>query len=136
MTRSITRTLEYAYDDFAVAQIARGLNYTEDAERYEERAGYWRNLFRGDVRSVVGGRDSGFEGFLQPRFLNGSWGYQVRSYHPGIKTRANNTRTLLPAPVSTQAARHAHFKTTAPKPLKTASGNTNCTSLPLPFLLP
>lgn len=135
MTRSISRTLEYAYDDFAVAQIARGLNYTEDAERYEERAGYWRNLFRGGMRSVVGGRDSGFGGFLQPRFLNGSWGYQVRSYHPSVKTRANSTRTPLPAPVLTQAARHAHFRTTAPKPLKTASGNTNCTSLPLPFLL-
>ncbi|KAL2010556.1 hypothetical protein VTN00DRAFT_6363 [Thermoascus crustaceus] len=36
MTRSISRTLEYSYDDFAISQIARGLKKTEDAEKYEE----------------------------------------------------------------------------------------------------
>lgn len=77
MTRSISRTLEYAYNDFAIAQIARGLGKIGDAELYEERAGYWRNLFREDQASVVNGEDTGFRGFFQPRYLNGSWGYQV-----------------------------------------------------------
>ncbi|BCR86135.1 glycoside hydrolase family 92 protein [Aspergillus chevalieri] len=76
MTRSVSRTLEYAYNDFAIAQIARGLGEIGDAEVYEERAGYWTNLFREDQASVVGGEDTGFRGFFQPRYLNGSWGYQ------------------------------------------------------------
>jgi putative alpha-1,2-mannosidase len=77
MTRSISRTLEYAYNDFAIAQIARGLGKIADAEVYEERAGYWRNLFREEQASVVNGEDTGFRGFFQPRYLNGSWGYQA-----------------------------------------------------------
>lgn len=77
MTRSVSRTLEYAYNDFAVAQIARGVGEIADAERFEERAGYWRNLFREDQGSSINGEDTGFRGFFQPKFLNGSWGYQV-----------------------------------------------------------
>lgn len=77
MTRSVSRTLEYAYNDFAVAQIARGMGEVGDAEVFEERAGYWRNLFREDQGSLINGDDTGFRGFFQPRFLNGSWGYQV-----------------------------------------------------------
>lgn len=76
MTRSISRTLEYAYNDFAIAQIARGLNLLDDAEHYEGTSGYWRNLFREDQTSVVNGSDTGFRGFFQPRHLNGTWGYQ------------------------------------------------------------
>lgn len=79
MTRSVSRTLEYAYNEFAIAQIARGLNKTEDAERYEERSGYWKNLFREDQASFINGKDTGFRGFFQPKYLNGTWGYQVSS---------------------------------------------------------
>ena len=76
MTRSVSRTLEYAYNDFAIAQMARGLNRLDDAEHYEETSGYWRNLFREDQTSVVNGSDTGFKGFFQPKHLNGTWGYQ------------------------------------------------------------
>lgn len=41
-TRSISRTVEYAYDDFCVAELAQGLNKTTDAQKYFERAQYWR----------------------------------------------------------------------------------------------
>lgn len=77
MTRSVSRTLEYSYNDFAIAQMARGLGKMDDAERYIERAGFWRNLWREDQGSVINGSDTGFRGFFQPRYLNGSWGYQV-----------------------------------------------------------
>ncbi|KAL4916223.1 glycosyl hydrolase family 92-domain-containing protein [Aspergillus aurantiobrunneus] len=76
MTRSISRTLEYSYNDFTIAQMARSLNRTEDAERYEETSRYWQNLFRADQASFISGTDTGYRGFFQPKHLNGSWGYQ------------------------------------------------------------
>lgn len=77
MTRSISRTLEYAYDDYGIAQMAYGLNKLDDAEKYATTSTYWENLFRRDQKSFINGADSGFTGFFQPRFLNGTWGYQV-----------------------------------------------------------
>lgn len=77
MTRSISRTLEYSYNDFTISQMARGMNKTEDAEKYERTSGYWRNLFREDQTSFINGNDTGFKGFFQPRYLNGTWGFQV-----------------------------------------------------------
>ncbi|KAL5356970.1 glycosyl hydrolase family 92-domain-containing protein [Aspergillus floccosus] len=76
MTRSVSRTLEYSYNDFTIAQIARGMNNTADAEKYEASSRNWENLFRDDQQSVVNGSDTGFTGFVQPKYLNGTWGYQ------------------------------------------------------------
>ncbi|OOG01011.1 glycoside hydrolase family 92 protein, partial [Aspergillus carbonarius ITEM 5010] len=76
LTRSISRTLEYSYNDFTIAQMARGLNKTTDAEKYEGTSQYWQNLFRADQTSFLNGTDTGFEGFFQPKYLNGTWGYQ------------------------------------------------------------
>ncbi|KAE8355580.1 glycosyl hydrolase family 92-domain-containing protein [Aspergillus coremiiformis] len=76
MTRSISRTLEYSYNDFTIAQMARGLGKNSDAEKYEATSGYWKNLFRDDQTSFIDGTDTGFKGFFQPKYLNGTWGYQ------------------------------------------------------------
>lgn len=35
-----------------------------------------RNMFNPDQNSTINGTDTGFTGFLQPRFLNGTWGFQ------------------------------------------------------------
>ena len=40
-TRSISRTVEYAYDDFCIAEMAHGLGKEADAQKYSERSGYW-----------------------------------------------------------------------------------------------
>lgn len=76
MTRSISRTLEYSYNDFAIAQMARAMNKTDDAERYERNSRFWRNLFKKDQHSYINGTDTGFTGFFQPRYYNGTWGHQ------------------------------------------------------------
>ncbi len=39
-----SRTLEYAFDDFAVAQLARGLGRQDDYTRLMQRSGNWRNV--------------------------------------------------------------------------------------------
>jgi len=74
-SRSISRTLEYAYNDYNLATLAKGLG-KGTATTYLERAGNWRNLFRSGQTSSINGTDTGFVGFFQPRYLNGSWGYQ------------------------------------------------------------
>lgn len=76
MTRSISRTLEYSYNDFCISQIASGMNKTNDAERYERNSRFWRNLFKADQTSFLNGANTGFTGFFQPKYLNQTWGYQ------------------------------------------------------------
>ncbi|KAL6706311.1 hypothetical protein ACN47E_005601 [Coniothyrium glycines] len=75
-TRSISRTVEYAYNDFVIATLARELGNTADYQKYLARSENWKNMFKADQRSIINGTDTGFEGFLQPRYLNGTWGYQ------------------------------------------------------------
>lgn len=54
------------------------LNKTEDYEKYIRRGGNWANLYREDQNSTwPNGTDTGFVGFLQPRFTDGSWDFQA-----------------------------------------------------------
>jgi predicted alpha-1,2-mannosidase len=75
-TRSVSRTVEYAYNDFCVGEIARGLGHTLDYEKYMNRSQNWANLFKEDQASAIDGVDTGFLGSLQPRYYNQSWAYQ------------------------------------------------------------
>ncbi|KAK5110704.1 hypothetical protein LTR62_005581 [Meristemomyces frigidus] len=81
-TRSISRTVEYAYDDFCIAEMAHGLGYEADAQKYYQRSTYWRNMYKSDQVSTINSTTSTtnttetFTGFLQPKFLNQTWGYQ------------------------------------------------------------
>ncbi|KAK7516426.1 alpha-1,2-mannosidase, putative subfamily [Phyllosticta citriasiana] len=75
-TRSISRTVEYAYNDFTIALFARGLGITADFEIYLERSTYWKNMYKADQVSFINETNTGFVGFLQPRFLNGTFGFQ------------------------------------------------------------
>ncbi|KAI5304940.1 hypothetical protein KEM55_009200 [Ascosphaera atra] len=76
MTRSISRTLEYAYNDFAIAQMAKGLRRRKDMKRFVKSSGYWENLWKSNQTSFYKGNDTGFVGFFQPKYLNETWGYQ------------------------------------------------------------
>jgi predicted alpha-1,2-mannosidase len=68
--RAGSRTVEYAYDDFAIAQVACGLGHAEEARRYLRQAGNWANLWdAGDTRE-------GVSGFLRPRNADGGWAPQ------------------------------------------------------------
>ncbi|KAF4549602.1 putative glycosyl hydrolase family 92 protein 2 [Elsinoe fawcettii] len=78
LTRSISRILEYSYNDFTISELASRLGGLEtDVEKYRGRSGNWRNLFVANQRSALfNGSDTGFTGFLQPRYQNGTWGSQ------------------------------------------------------------
>ncbi|KAK0617052.1 alpha-1,2-mannosidase-like protein [Immersiella caudata] len=87
-SRTISRGVEYAYDDFCISFLAEGLGHTEDASKYFLRGGNWANYWNPEQRDVY--RDhrgevmqTNFTGFMQPRLYNGTFIYQ-------------NTRTCSP----------------------------------------
>jgi predicted alpha-1,2-mannosidase len=57
----VSRTLEYAYDDYALATIAKSLGKKNDSELLSKRAQNYKNVF--DKSS----------GLVRGRFANGSW---------------------------------------------------------------
>lgn len=75
-TRSISRNVEYAYNDWCIAQMAKDRGQMADYKKYTRRSRNWENLYREDAKSYIDGKDTGFTGFMQPRYLNGTWDYQ------------------------------------------------------------
>ncbi|KAF2702817.1 glycoside hydrolase family 92 protein [Pleomassaria siparia CBS 279.74] len=75
-TRSVSRTVEYAYNDFAIALIAKQLGHEDDYKKYLTRSANWKNVFRANQTAAINGMDTGFTGFLQPRWPNGTWASQ------------------------------------------------------------
>jgi predicted alpha-1,2-mannosidase len=61
IAESAAATLEYAYDDWCLAQLAQVLGKTEDRAMFLRRASNYRNLF--DAQS----------GLMRPRRRDGSW---------------------------------------------------------------
>jgi predicted alpha-1,2-mannosidase len=57
----VSRTLEYAYDDYEVSVLAKALGHTEDAERFSKRAKNYRNVIDPET------------GFARGRHADGSW---------------------------------------------------------------
>lgn len=75
-SRSVSRTLEYSYNDFCLATLAQGLGQSDKYTKYLARSTNWQNLWRADQTSLIDGEDTGFTGFFQPRYANGTWGLQ------------------------------------------------------------
>ena len=46
--RAGNRTIDYAYDDYCIALVAKGLGRTDIYERYLKQSQYWKNLWRSD----------------------------------------------------------------------------------------
>ncbi|KAI0173013.1 glycoside hydrolase family 92 protein [Hypoxylon sp. FL1284] len=75
-SRSISRTVEYAYNDFCLASLAQGLGRDDLYDKYVQRSANWQNLWRPEQDSIIDGNDTGFVGFFQPKYQNGTWGFQ------------------------------------------------------------
>jgi predicted alpha-1,2-mannosidase len=58
---SVSNTLEYAYDDWCIAQLAKKLNNSAIYTEFSKRAGNWKNVY--DAKS----------GFMRPRLKDGSF---------------------------------------------------------------
>ena len=86
--RAGNRTVEYSYDDWCIAQVAKGLHHPDLYEKYIKRSGNWRNLWRSDYEW------QGMRGFIMPRDAAGRWLDSVpwgksKVYHPQIPYRPN-----------------------------------------------
>ncbi len=68
---NVARTLEYAYDDWCVAQVARKLGRTEDAAMLEKASQNWRNVFDPETK-LMRGRNA--DGSFQSPFSPYKWG--------------------------------------------------------------
>ena len=91
----VSRTLDYAFDDYCVAQMARALGHEEDYRLLLGRSGSWKNLLHPDLKYIVP-RDSlgrwmeGFDPFSGRHFIEGnSWQYSWYVPHdvPGLVER-------------------------------------------------
>ena len=81
--RAGNRTVEYSYDDWCIAQVAKGLCRQDLYEKYFQRSGNWRNLWRSDYEW------QGMKGFIMPRDAEGRWLDSVpwgksKVFHPVI----------------------------------------------------
>ncbi|MDP6038826.1 MAG: glycoside hydrolase family 92 protein, partial [Candidatus Latescibacteria bacterium] len=68
------QTLEYAYKDWCLAQLARALGKTDDADLFANRAHNYKNLYNFDT------------GFMHPRTMDGDW---LENFDPHAKTGWN-----------------------------------------------
>lgn len=64
---SVTKTLEYAFDDYAIAQVAKKLGKEEDYKEFSRRAQNYRNLFDSET------------GFMRAKYKNGEF---VENFDP------------------------------------------------------
>lgn len=58
---SASLTLEYAYDDWTIAKMAKEMGKKDEADTYLKRAQYYKNLFDPEV------------GFIRAKLANGEW---------------------------------------------------------------
>ncbi|WP_061083955.1 GH92 family glycosyl hydrolase [Chryseobacterium indologenes] len=73
-SESVSKTVEYAYDDWCIAQMAKILGKKEDYQYFMKRSQNWKNLYNPK------------NGFMQPR-KNGNW------YEPFDPREVNNNYT-------------------------------------------
>ena len=67
---AVTKTLEYAYDDYSVALLAKELGDSSNYERFMKRSANYKNLFDEST------------GFMRGRLENGDWIENFNPQHP------------------------------------------------------
>ena len=81
--RAGTRTIEYAYNDYCIAEVAKGLGRQDIYAHYLKQSGNWRNLWRSDYEW------DDVKGYIMPRDAQGRWLDSVpwghsKVFHPTI----------------------------------------------------
>ena len=81
--RAGNRTIEYAYNDYCIALVAKGLGRMDIYEQYLQQSQNWKNLWRSDYEW------DGVKGYIMPKDAEGHWLDSVpwghsKVYHPQI----------------------------------------------------
>lgn len=77
--RAGNRTIEYAFCDYAIATVAKGLGKEDLYRQYLQQSGNWKNLWRKDYEH------EGVKGFILPRDEQGNWLDQVPYGHSDLQ---------------------------------------------------
>ena len=70
---SISKTLEYAYDDWCIAQMAQLLNKKEDYEYFMKRSQNWKNIFDWETGFMRPKKNGGWDKPFDPREVNNNF---------------------------------------------------------------
>ncbi len=65
----VSRTMEYAYDDYALAQVAKKLGYANDYKTLMKRSLNYKNVFDTSI------------GFVRGKHIDGSWSQSFDAYN-------------------------------------------------------
>ncbi len=68
----VSRTLEYAFDDYALSVVAKGLNKTDDYKKLLQRSFNYKNVFDPAV------------GMMRGKHIDGKWS---ESFHPDMREK-------------------------------------------------
>lgn len=96
IAESVSRTLEYAYDDWCISKFAEKLGKTEIAKKYQVRSANWMNLIHPETRFFQPRKDGIFLPFFKPNEVNHHF------------TEANGWQYSLAAPQHIQALIDMH----------------------------
>lgn len=70
---SVSKTLEYAYDDWCIAQMAQILNKKEDYEYFMKRSQNWKNIFDWNTGFMRPKKNGGWDKPFDPREINNNF---------------------------------------------------------------
>ena len=83
---SVSKTVEYAYDDWCIAQMAQILNKKEEYEYFMKRSQNWKNLFNWKTGFIQPKKNGGWEKNFDPREVNNNYtegnGWQYTFFVP------------------------------------------------------
>lgn len=84
---SVSKTLEYAYNDWCIAQMANYLGHTNDFEYFSQRAQNWKNLFHTPSAFIRPKTNNGWLTTFDPHEVNNyyteanGWQYHFHVLH-------------------------------------------------------
>lgn len=70
---SVSKTLEYAYDDWCIAQMAQILNKKEDYHYFMKRSQNWKNIFDWETGFMRPKKNGGWDKPFDPREVNNNF---------------------------------------------------------------
>ena len=83
---SVSKTVEYAYDDWCIAQMAMILNKKEDYDYFMTRSQNWKNLFDWETGFIRPKKNGGWNKPFDPREVNNNYtegnGWQYTFFVP------------------------------------------------------
>lgn len=83
---SVSKTLEYAYDDWCIAQMALLLNKTADYAYFMKRSQNWKNLFHWGNKFIQPKKNGGWDVPFDPKEVNNNYteanGWQYTFFVP------------------------------------------------------